>query len=72
VLAVLGPARVRVEAAGEVRDHQVPAGEVWQFTFPPGVAHAVENAGEQPVFMVGFNTEAHDRAAPDTHPRALI
>lgn len=72
VLAVIGPARIRVEEAGERRDHDVPAGEVWQFTFPPGLPHAIQNTGDRPIFMVGFNTEPHDPTAPDTQPCELI
>jgi dTDP-4-dehydrorhamnose 3,5-epimerase-like enzyme len=72
VLVVGGPVLVRVEEAGEVQDHHVPAGEIWQFTFPPGVPHAIENTGNHPVFMIGFNTVVHDRAAPDTRPHPLL
>src|SRR4051794_33051534 len=36
--SVSGAALVRYQQAGEVHDALVPAGEVWRFEFPPGVA----------------------------------
>ncbi|RME94101.1 MAG: hypothetical protein D6766_06715 [Verrucomicrobia bacterium] len=72
VLAVEGPMQVRVREEGVVRDYEVPTGEVWRFTFPPGVAHAMKNVGSQAAWMVGFNTEEHDRAAPDVRPARLL
>lgn len=72
IVAVGGPTLVRVREEGEVRDHVVPAGEVWQFTFPPGVPHAMQNLGDAPVLMLGLNTEFLDRAAPDVHRELLI
>lgn len=72
VLAVAGPMWVRVREGKTVRDYDVPAGEVWRFTFPPGVAHAMKNIGPEAAWMVGFNTEPHDRSAPDVHPAPLL
>lgn len=36
---VLGPALVRIREGGQERDIEVPAGEAWRFTIPPGIAH---------------------------------
>jgi hypothetical protein len=51
---------------------EVPAGEVWRFTFKPGVAHAFKNIGSQPFILASFNTEEHDQAAPDAARDVLI
>ena len=40
VSAVVGPALVRYREGATIHDADVPAGEVWRFRFPPGVAHA--------------------------------
>lgn len=72
VVAVTGPTLVRVREEGELHDHLVPAGEVWQFTIPPGIPHAMQNVGDSPVLMIGLNTELLERAAPDVYREALI
>ena len=65
-IAVLtGPAQVRLREDGVLRDVDVPAGEVWRFTIPPGVAHAFRNPGPGTMVLIGFNTELHDPARPD-------
>jgi quercetin dioxygenase-like cupin family protein len=50
----------------------VPAGEVWRFTFPPGVAHAFRNDGDQPSVLAAFNTEIHDPAVSDAVKEVLL
>ncbi|HEX2188310.1 MAG TPA: cupin domain-containing protein [Longimicrobiaceae bacterium] len=72
VLTVVGPALVRTRDGGEVTDTEVPAGEAFRFTFPPGVAHAVRNTGTAPIVLVSFNTVAHDPADPDVVRDVLI
>ena len=72
VTAVVGPALVRYREGGQTCDAVVPAGEVWRFQFPPGVAHAFKNTGERPFLLVSFNTELHDPAAPDAERVELI
>jgi dTDP-4-dehydrorhamnose 3,5-epimerase-like enzyme len=72
VMAILGPALVRVAEAGEVRDYQIALGEAYRFTFPPGVAHAIQNTGTTPQIAIAFNTEVHDRAKPDVVRAVLI
>jgi UDP-2-acetamido-2,6-beta-L-arabino-hexul-4-ose reductase len=65
IAAVTGPALVRLREDGVLHDVEVPAGETWQFTIPPGVAHAYRNTGDQQMVLIGFNTELHDPAHPD-------
>ena len=72
VSSVSGAALVRYREGQEVREVSVPAGEVWQFQFPPGVAHAFKNTGERAFLIVSFNTELHDPAAPDAERVELI
>lgn len=72
ILTVTGPALVRTREDGEVVDTEVPAGEAYRFTIPPGVAHAVRNTGTAPIVLVSFNTEAHDPENPDVVRDVLI
>lgn len=72
VLTVAGPALVRTRADGKSIDTEVPAGSVYRFRIPPGVAHAVKNTGAVPGILIGFNTVAHDPAAPDTVPDRIL
>jgi UDP-2-acetamido-2,6-beta-L-arabino-hexul-4-ose reductase len=66
VSVVVGPASVRLKENGVVRDVEVPDGETWRFTIPPGVAHAYRNTGAGVMVLVAFNTLAHDPDRPDT------
>lgn len=70
--AVYGEALVRYRDGDAVREEIVPAGEVWRFEFPPGVAHAFKNTGTKAFVLVSFNTELHDPAAPDVERVELI
>ena len=63
---VVGPCRVRLKGPAGVRDVEVPDGEVWRFTIPPGIAHAYRNTGTQFMTMVSFNTHVHDPKNSDT------
>lgn len=84
IMAVRGPARVRYRdmrmagptgeerTPGEVRDVQVPAGEVVVFRFPPHVAHAVLNTGTVENLLVAFRDVPHDPSADDTVREVLI
>jgi UDP-2-acetamido-2,6-beta-L-arabino-hexul-4-ose reductase len=65
VAVVSGPALVRLKEDGAIHDIEVPAGETWRFTVPPGVTHAYRNPGPGPMLLIGFNSELHDPAAPD-------
>jgi dTDP-4-dehydrorhamnose 3,5-epimerase-like enzyme len=72
VTAVLGPALVRVVEEGVVRDYEVAEGRAYRFTFPPGVAHAIQNTGATPQVAISFNTVAHDPSQPDVVREMLI
>ena len=63
---VHGPCLVRLKEADGVRVVEVPAGETWRFTIPPGVAHAYRNTGNTVMVLVSFSTRLHDRAGTDT------
>lgn len=70
--AVVGPCLVRLKESDQIRDIEVPAGEIWRFTIPPGVVHAYRNTGAGPMVLVSFNTGLHDPNNPDTVREALL
>lgn len=72
VISVAGPTLVRYRIDGQLHDIRVPAGEVWRFTFPPGVPHAFRNEGTEPVVLVAFNTEEHDPERPDVVREVIL
>lgn len=72
VAVLLGPALVRVRLEDGIRDITVPPGEAYRFHFPPGVPHAMQNTGDQPMVLVAFNTEVHDPHQPDVVRDELI
>ncbi len=72
IIAVTGSARVRIKEDGEMREITVPENEVYAFTFPPGVSHAILNAGTEPHILAAFNTVPHDPDHPDTVEDRLI
>jgi dTDP-4-dehydrorhamnose 3,5-epimerase-like enzyme len=72
IVVALGRTLVRVRQGNVTRDFVIPAGEAWRFVFPPGVAHAFKNIGDQAAAMIAFNTEPHDPAQPDVVREALI
>ena len=72
IFTIVGPALVRLRIAGELQDHEVPAGEVRRFTIPPGVAHAIRHGGTAPGVVVSFSTHSHDPLNPDTQRDVLI
>jgi len=71
-LVVVGPALVRVREDGAGRDIPVPAGEALRLTIPPGVSHAVQNTGSEPMLLVAFTTLPHNPARPDLVRDVLI
>jgi dTDP-4-dehydrorhamnose 3,5-epimerase-like enzyme len=72
ISAVVGPAQVRYREGTTTHDADVPAGEVWRFRFPPGVAHAFKNTGARPFVLVSFNSEEHNPAVPDVERVELL
>ena len=72
ITTVVGPCQVRLKEDGLMRDIDVPAGEVWRFTIPAGVAHAYRNCGTTTMVMVSFNTRIHDPASSDTRREEVL
>jgi dTDP-4-dehydrorhamnose 3,5-epimerase-like enzyme len=66
ITTVVGPCLVRLKEAGVIRDVEVPAGEIWRFVIPAGVAHAYRNTGTGPMMLISFSTQVHDPHATDT------
>jgi dTDP-4-dehydrorhamnose 3,5-epimerase-like enzyme len=64
--SVVGPCLVRLKEADGIRDVEVPAGETWRFTIPPGVVHAYRNTGDTVMVLISFSTKLHDPADPET------
>lgn len=72
ITAVSGPARVRIKQGESLQTHDIPEGETWRFTFPPGVVHAFENTGSAPLVIVSFNTLPHDPTNPNTVREVIL
>jgi dTDP-4-dehydrorhamnose 3,5-epimerase-like enzyme len=69
---VVGPCLVRLKEAGEIRDVEVPAGETWRFTIPPGVVHAYRNTGDSVMVLVSFSSNVHDPVGADTRREQIL
>lgn len=72
ITVLAGPAFVRLREDGVVRDLEIPSGEVWRLTIPPGVVHAYRNPGPGTMVLIAFNTEVHDPANPDAVREAIL
>jgi dTDP-4-dehydrorhamnose 3,5-epimerase-like enzyme len=70
--SVVGPCLVRLKETEVIRDVEVPAGEIWRFTIPPGVAHAYRNTGDTVMILVSFSTKLHDPTGADTHREVIL
>jgi dTDP-4-dehydrorhamnose 3,5-epimerase-like enzyme len=70
--SVVGPCLVRFEERGEIRDIEVPAGEIWRFTIPPGITHAYRNTGTEAMVLVSFSTNVHDPGGADTRRNTIL
>jgi dTDP-4-dehydrorhamnose 3,5-epimerase-like enzyme len=69
---VVGPCLVRLKESGVIRDVEVPAGETWRFTIPPGVVHAYRNTGREAMVLISFSTQMHDPNASDTTREQIL
>jgi len=69
---VVGPCLVRLREAEVIRDVEVPAGETWKFTIPPGVVHAYRNTGDAVMVLVSFSTHVHDPKGSDTRREQIL
>jgi dTDP-4-dehydrorhamnose 3,5-epimerase-like enzyme len=70
--SVVGPCLVRLKETEVIRDVEVPAGEIWRFTIPPGVVHAYRNTGDTVMILVSFSTKLHDPTGADTHREVIL
>ena len=71
-IAVVGPALVRIRQDENLRDIVVPEENVYRFSFPPKIPHAIKNTGDRVNILVAFNTCEHDPENPDTVQEILI
>ncbi len=69
---VVGPCLIRLKEAGEVRDLEVPSGETWRLTIPPGVVHSFRNTGDSVMVLVSFSTNLHDPSGSDTQREQIL
>jgi len=72
VVAVKGPSRVCFREGDEIREIDIPNQQVFRFTIPPEVSHAIQNTGTKPEILVAFNTIEHDPENSDTVENVLI
>jgi len=72
IMAVLGPALVRIKDHDAMEDVTVPEGEAYQFVFKPGVSHATKNLSIHDNLIAAFNTMEHDPANLDTVSDIII
>ena len=72
ITSVVGPCRVRLKEDGEIRDIEVPTGEIVRLTIPPGVVHAFQNTGDSTMVLVSFSTNLHDPAGTDTQREQIL
>lgn len=72
IIAVMGPALVRIREDGELRDIEVPDQKVYRFILPPRMPHAIQNTGDRSNVLIAFNTSVHDPENPDTVQDILI
>ena len=70
--SVVGPCLVRLKETEVIRDVEVPAGEIWRFTIPPGVVHAYRNTGDTVMILVSFSTNLHDPTGAYTRREVIL
>ncbi len=69
---LVGPCFIRLKEEGTTRDLEVPAGEIWRLTIPPGVVHAFRNTGDSTMVLVSFSTNLHDPSGSDTTREQIL
>jgi dTDP-4-dehydrorhamnose 3,5-epimerase-like enzyme len=72
ITSVVGPCLVRLKEGAEIRDIEVPAGEIMRLVIPPGVVHAFQNTGEAAMVLVSFSTNLHDPTGADTQREHIL
>ena len=72
ITSVVGPCRVRLKEGAEIRDIEVPAGEIMRLVIPPGVVHAFQNTGKAAMVLVSFSTNLHDPTGADTQREHIL
>jgi dTDP-4-dehydrorhamnose 3,5-epimerase-like enzyme len=72
ISTVVGPCLVRLKGPGGTRDVEVPSGETWRFTIPPGVTHAFRNTGDSVMVLISFSTVLHDPGGSDTRRDQIL
>jgi dTDP-4-dehydrorhamnose 3,5-epimerase-like enzyme len=70
--SVVGPCLIRLKEPAGLRDIEVPAGEIWRLTIPPGVVHAYRNTGDGVMVLVSFSTNLHDPGGADTLRETIL
>ncbi|MDP9083269.1 MAG: hypothetical protein M3N50_05830 [Pseudomonadota bacterium] len=69
---LVGPCLIRLKEEGVIRDLEVPSGEIWRLTIPPGVVHAFRNTGTATMVLVSFSTNLHDPSGSDTFREQIL
>jgi UDP-2-acetamido-2,6-beta-L-arabino-hexul-4-ose reductase len=72
ILAVRGPALIRLRDGNKKEDLVVPERGVTKISIPPGISHAIQNTGRQSNLLIAFNTLEHDPENPDVIEDILI
>ena len=71
-ITVVGPCLARLKESDGIRDVEVPAGETWRFTIPPGVVHAFRNTGSSVMVLIAFSTLAHNAQGTETQREQIL
>ncbi len=66
-LIVRGPALLVTEEGGARETHAIARDQVVRVRLGPGVGHAVQNTGDQPMLIVSFGTEPFDPTNTERH-----
>lgn len=66
ITTVVGPCLARFKDADGIRDVEVPDGETWRFSIPPGTVHAFRNTGDAVMVLVSFSSNVHDPTGADS------